>query len=413
MCQEGLPKNRNPKPEEISRWLPDLLDEIDQCDPTIILGAGSIPSRVLGLPVPMNYGHGIPHRVTLCGKPRLLFPMYHPAAGLHNKGFIAAFYSDLQGLDGFRKGKVAPWAPAPRGWAVESLQDPLHGVDRGALVAVDTEGWASKPWGLSFSPDGVHAYVIRADDDRMTFWFDQWISDKAVCAHNGLYDVPVLAAMGVHLWRWEDTQVLAYHEMLRTGSGVLEAESQNLGTLAYRFCQMMLGELTDCKGVDFKTQTIPYTDEVLTYAGEDVIATYRLFEHLSTYAQDPVYRIDMGQILLVEEMIRAGLPFAVDDVADYYCEVIEKKALAVTDLRVMAARRGLRNFNPGSHPQVRALLQKYGLKVRKRTKGGQSSTNEKALAPHKAHEFVKRLQDYRELDKLDGTYLRPLMKELQ
>ena len=38
--------------------------------------------------------------------------------------------------------------------------------------------------------------------------------------------------------------------------------------------------------------------------------------------------------------------------------------------------------------------------------------NEKALADHKDHKFVKRLQDRRELDKLRGTYLLPLLEEL-
>jgi DNA polymerase I-like protein with 3'-5' exonuclease and polymerase domains len=233
--------------------------------------------------------------------------------------------------------------------------------------------------------------------------------------HNGLHDVPVLRAMGVEVGPYHDTQVLAYHEMIRTGCGVLEAESQNLGTLAYRECGMRLGELRDIPGVDFETQTIPYSEEVMRYAGEDAVATWRLFDVYKQRGllEQQAYQIDMGQVPLIEQMIRTGIPFDADATLDYYMGVLDKLDTITGELRAKAARLGNHDFNPGSHPQVRELITKrIGLRIRKRTRGGLASTNEKALADHKAHPFVEAIQSRRELDKLRSTYLAPLLEEL-
>lgn len=270
-----------------------------------------------------------------------------------------------------------------------------------------------KPWGLSFSPNGKDAYVIPQGSQALA-WFASWIRHvRRVVMHNGLHDIPVLRSMGVRVERYEDTQVLAYHEMMRSGSGVLEQEAQNLGTLSYRYLGMELKDLADLPGVDFDAMEIPYSDEVMQYAGMDVISDYRLFQHYEALSHDPVYQIDMSQVPLVESMISHGLPFDVDASGSYLIDILEKQETCRNELQALAARRGLREFNPGSHDQVRELItKKYGLRIRKRTKGGKASTNEKALSEHKSHVAVELLQRYRELDKLRGTYLLPLMEEL-
>lgn len=287
------------------------------------------------------------------------------------------------------------------------------------VLAVDTEGWAHRPWGLSFSLNGQDGYVIRADDKSGLRWFQSLVNTVyAIVGHNLLHDIPVLRAVGVEFdddTVLHDTQVLAYHEMLISGSGVLEAESQNLGTLAYRALGLKLGELKDCWGVDLDNEVIPYTDEVMEYAAMDPIATWRLSAHYGESAAHhwKPYHIDMGQLRLVEQMIAHGIPFDVDATAGYYADVIDKLEVSRDALRARAARLGNHDFNPGSPDQVRELLtKKLGLRIRKRTKSGQTSTNEKALADFKDEPFVKQIQDYRELVKLRGTYAEPLLEEL-
>ena len=386
---------------------------------TVVACGAPVVKALLG-PVNMAYVHGIPHVVEIAGETKTVFPMYDPAAGLASKGLMAVIAHDLDRLGSFLRGELTPWHPDPRPAVSKWLLSPLGGPgDRaGAVVAVDSEGWSSCPWGLQFSWDGETAWTIRADQPRLLDWFNQWIQNKVVVMHNGIHDLTVLRAMGIEIRAFEDTQLMAYHHMLVTGSGALESESQNLGTLGYRYAGILLGELSDIPGVDLENRIIPYTDQVLEYAGQDAIATRRLFDVFWPWLEAvpdrmKVYRIDQGQAFLIRHMMDCGLPFDYDDVTDYYIEIMEKEKVSRERVTTMAERRGLKEFNPRSPDQVRALItEKYGLKVRKRTKSGKASTNEKALATHRDHPFVQALQEYREITKLEGTYLTPLMEAL-
>lgn len=424
----ALPKNRDPKPDEVAMAMPEFLDELEAVQPRVVVTAGGFATRAMLGDVKMSDVHGVPHWAEIAGVRYICMPLYHPAAGLHNKGFLSAFAFDLDRLKLLLDDELAPWEPSNQpvrcSWltgAVTRRVLTLAGKNR--TVAVDTEGWKDKPWGLSFSFDGINGFVIRADDKRAIAFFVEWLSKQAeVVMHNGIHDLPVLRAMGVFVdqwidngWPYHDTQILAYHDMLRSGSGVLEAESQNLGTLAYRECHMRLGELIDCEGVDFDAKEIPYSEEVMEYAGADPCATWRLF---NVYRERGIvdllpYNIDMGQVPLVGGMIAHGMPFDLDAAIGFYADVLDKVDTLKADLREYAARYGNRDFNPGSPDQVRELVtRKIGLLIRKRTKGGKASTNEKALADHQEHPFVKKLQSYRELVKLRGTYAEPLIEEL-
>lgn len=419
VLKEPPAKGKTPKPLDVAMALPELLDEIDRVRPKVIVTAGGISTRVLLGPVALANVHGIPHMVEIAGHRCFCLPIYHPASGLGNKGLLAPFAYDLSRLAAFLRGDLPSWQPstlpAETSWLTRDACN-RWAASSDPVIGLDTEGWANKPWGLSFAPDPCHGYVIRADDRAGLAWFRRYLEARRPVLHNGLHDIPVLRAMGIRLTNYDDTQVLAYHDIMRTGSGALESESQNLGTLGYRECGLVLTELTDCAGVDFDTQTIPYTDEVMRYAAMDPITALRLhgvYAGRGLLEYEP-YRIDMGQVPLVEQMITHGLPFDYNGALDYYVDVLGKLETATEELKRLAARLGNRQFNPGSHPQVREVItRKIGLRIRKRTKGGLASTNEKALADHKDHPFVEALQTHRELVKLKGTYVEPLLEALQ
>lgn len=98
IVKTGLPKNRDPKPEEIGAALPEFLDELERVRPNIVVTAGGFSTRAMLGNVKMSDVHGIPHEVEIAGRSYICLPIYHPAAGLHNKGFIAAFCFDLKNL---------------------------------------------------------------------------------------------------------------------------------------------------------------------------------------------------------------------------------------------------------------------------------------------------------------------------
>lgn len=411
------PGGRKVKADVQAEAIVNLFDTVAGHDVVIACGA-PVVKALLG-PVSMAWVHGIPHTVEFAGETKTVFPMFDPAAGLASKGLLAVIAHDLDRLGAFLRGDLEPWAEGPPAVA-RWLEAPLGGRNShpdGTVVGLDTEGWEDRPWGLQFSLDGVTGWCVRADQRNLLNWFNDWIQNKTVVMHNGIHDVTVLRALGVNVTRFEDTQLMLYHHMLATGSGALESDAQNLGTAGYRFGGMVLGELEDCEGVDIEAKVIPYNAGTLHYAGMDPVATWRVHQKLWAWlkadeARMRVYRIDQGQAFLIRHMMDAGLPFDYDAVTDYYLDATEKEILAAEELKTMARKRGFPDLNPRSPDQVRALIERYGLRVRKRTRSGKASTNEKALAIHKDHPFVMKLQDHRELTKLMGTYLTPLMENL-
>lgn len=404
---------------------PVLLDRMftllaDYDGATLIACGAVVTQAVLG-PCNMAAVHGIPHQTEIAGRVYRVIPIYDPAAGLGNKGFLAALAFDLRALQSFcadGKGLWQPdWCPVNPKWLTKPLGGP---ADRpGAIVGLDVEGWPDKPWGVQFAMgDNGIGWAIKASQPKLLAWLDSWLANKRVFLHNGIGDLPTLKALGINLRAWEDTQLLAYHHMIRTGSGVLEAESQGLATQAYRLAGTIKGNLASVPGVDLNKRVLPYNDAMLTYAATDAVAEYRLAVALWDWANStegilPVYRIDQGQAFLIREMMDHGMPFDYNATTEYYLEALGKEAVVRAELEHMAIKRGTSDFNPGSHVQVRKLItEKFSLRIRQRTKGGAASTNEKALALHAAHPFVAKLQEHRELTKLIGTYLEPLMETL-
>ena len=72
------------------------------------------------------------------------------------------------------------------------------------------------------------------------------------------------------------------------------------------------------------------------------------------------------------------------------------------------AKVGDPNFNSGSPIQVRNLMTKLGLKVKKKTNSGLTSTAEMALEPFKHVPVIADILEYRRLKKLLGTYCEGL-----
>ncbi len=419
LIEEPLPKDRKPKPDEIAETLPRMFDLVEAAEGLVVTCGALATNAVMGK-VDMAHVHGIPHKVTIAGRDITVFPMYDPAAGLGNKGFLASLAYDLRALEAFVNDDLYPWGAFPRPHWTKPLLAPLGGSqDRpGGIVGLDREGFDGDQQSVQFCFDGVTGWVVYREQTELLAWLNEYLQNKRVFLHNGIGDLPGLKELGIHLTAFEDTQLLAYHHILRTGSGVLEAGSQGLAAQAYRMCEMKKGVLEDIPGVDLKAKKLPRSAAMEAYSGLDAVIQYRLAVALWNWAENTpgildVYRIDQGQVFLIREMMDHGMPFDFDATTDYYLEALDKESRVRTELEAMAAKRGVLDFNPASPPQVRALLTgRYGLRIRKRTPTGLASTNEKALATHAAHPFVAKLQEHREMMKLIGTYLEPLIETL-
>ena len=96
----GKPINRPPSREEIGFFLPYLLEELEIVQPKIIVTLGNVPLKAVTGEKKAVIGdyHG---RLGRTPKGLGLFPLYHPAAIIYNRGLTEVYYEDLERLKEF------------------------------------------------------------------------------------------------------------------------------------------------------------------------------------------------------------------------------------------------------------------------------------------------------------------------
>jgi len=96
------PKNRDPKPEEISACKPYLLKQLDIIRPKVIVCLGRFSADVILREFGMRFGgmgrdRGKVFEFERWGKVVRVVPTYHPAAVLRNRSLESYFENDLRG----------------------------------------------------------------------------------------------------------------------------------------------------------------------------------------------------------------------------------------------------------------------------------------------------------------------------
>ncbi len=109
------PGNRDPTPEEKAQCMPWLQLEIALIKPRVIVPLGRHALGHFFTDLSITNAHGKPHTLALRqaeGKAKsvIVFPIYHPAAALHNAGLRQALYDDFKALKTFldEQGKGKP-----------------------------------------------------------------------------------------------------------------------------------------------------------------------------------------------------------------------------------------------------------------------------------------------------------------
>jgi len=92
------PANRDPTPEEKEACLPFLQMEISIIKPKVIVPLGRHALTQFFTKLNITDTHGKPQKV---GDKLTIFPIYHPAAALHNPGLRQALFDDFKALGSF------------------------------------------------------------------------------------------------------------------------------------------------------------------------------------------------------------------------------------------------------------------------------------------------------------------------
>jgi len=108
------PENRNPKPEEIETCIPHLWKQLDLIQPKVVCTLGNFATQtLLSKKVGISKVRGQYFQVRNC----FVFPMYHPAATLHQGGLREVLKEDFKNLKDFlSKGLEPKPQPEPMGF---------------------------------------------------------------------------------------------------------------------------------------------------------------------------------------------------------------------------------------------------------------------------------------------------------
>ena len=415
--------------EEIARDEGDLFAELTAVQPTIIVPLGLHATRwVLGSVVDLDTVHGLLFQVVIAGVPYWTIPCYHPAAGLHRPDLAARTAYDLQQVAAVlqmteTERERVQWRPSPPctviGYDADWIRGPLPPpLLKGTPIAVDTEGTPATPWGWSAATipgqavvgtRGVHLHLMPTD---------------RVILHNAVWDLQVLEAMKIEIGdeAVDDTMVLAF---------LLGIEPQSLKALAYRHLGLQMDEYKEVVGryvQEFtktgkpkkkKTFVLGTLDEVprekaVAYAGADADATLRLFpilkQRVHDLGLDETYEIDRAVLPMYARMESLGLPVDLEHFIAFHADLetaLEEKTQEI--------QRDFPTLNPASPKQVsKVLYQALGLQGGKKTKTGMISTNDKFLeAMVGQHPLVQQIIDWREIDKLRGSFVEKLPDRLR
>lgn len=264
-------KQHPPSAADIARDEGELYEEILKVRPLWIGAVGRVSARWFlgnldmesahGLPYPLPDPEGFVARIVsavLRGNSQAgggmaleavswarsvrIVPIYHPAAALHNADIAPLVQWDIQQFAGYVTGSLPAVTPRDD-YPVPSYSDTSAGGLRplGMAVAIDTEGLAGSPWGLSLTDEAGRASVVRyasAGPDTQFGGVARALEGRTLIFQNAPHDVPILAEMGIPVdWsRVEDTYFMSY---------CLRLTPMGLKAMARRFCGMEMQSYRD------------------------------------------------------------------------------------------------------------------------------------------------------------------------
>jgi len=206
--------NDKPTPEQIhSCAITHLPGEVNECKPEVIFLLGATPcSLVPGLEIEKD--HGLPMWVER-GRSQYfgqwegwVWPMYHPAAGMHNTTLMIPQLEDWRHFHEWGMGlwdwKPTNYKPGYGYYLIDSderFEQSLEETDGSECyqdwVAVDTENDGRRPWSFQYSFMPGSGFLIRAADKRRLQEFHRRYKNREWWMHNEPHDLDVMVAMGL------------------------------------------------------------------------------------------------------------------------------------------------------------------------------------------------------------------------
>jgi uracil-DNA glycosylase len=119
------PGNRDPLPEEIEECKPHLMEQIRLIEPRVICTLGNFATKcITGRPDGITRVHGRPQEREIAGLSLVIYPIFHPAAGLRSGAVLTQLRDDFQRLPELLAA-ARPQPEAPQGGPAPGPPEPL------------------------------------------------------------------------------------------------------------------------------------------------------------------------------------------------------------------------------------------------------------------------------------------------
>ncbi len=267
--------------------------------------------------------------------------------------------------------------------------------------------------GISFSWKDGEAYFITITADRLEA-LRPILENKKIkkYGHNLKFDWRILKIKGISLdGLYFDTMIASY--LLNPAN-----RQHNLDTLAFTELGYEKMNKSDSANPQPAQLTLDFQaldlDKVSRYSCEDADFTRRLVEKLSKRLKeekltDLFHKIEMPLVPVLGAMENNGIIMETAPLKKLSAEVAGKLEKLEKEIHKLAGSK----FNINSTKQLKEVLfEKLEIPTDnlKKTKTGFSTAEDELIKMHDLHPIIAFIQDYRELNKLQTTYLSALPK---
>jgi DNA polymerase I len=291
-------------------------------------------------------------------------------------------------------------------------------AEKQQALAVDTETTSLDPFqakllGVSFCWEEGHAFYLNVKDNPI--WLKKLkvlLEDKKIAkfGHNLKYDLAIFRQAGIDLQPISfDSMVASY--LLNPGS-----RGHGLDNLAFEVFGYQMQPITDLIGTGKKQISLALVplEKVSWYSCEDADYTYRLCRYFKPELDEKnisglMEKMEMPLIPVLASLEYNGVKIDSDFLNTMSKEVGQKLTVLEKKIYEQAAT----TFNINSPLQLKEVLfEKMGISSEGigKTKTGLSTAAAQLDKLKDKHPIIPLLIDYRELSKLQSTYLEALPK---
>lgn len=303
----------------------------------------------------------------------------------------------------------------------ERLFEVINSIPKDSLVAFDTETSGleflkDKLVGFSFCYNDKSAYYVPLAHNYLGVpkQLEQSVALKAireifthrVVGHNIKFDLHFIEKIIDERFDiYEDTMVLSW---LIDSSSKLSLDF--LADSYFNYKMISFDEVVK-KGQSFADVAL---EDALQYAAEDAFITLKLYHKLvlSLEQKDLSSFLDLSRsvetpfIRTLVEMEKEGIKVDIEKLKTLKDEFSSMLSLLTREIHSLCGGE----FNINSTQQLgKILFEKLNLPPQKKTKTGYSTDEETLTALKNQHEVVPKLLEYREIYKLNSTYVEPLL----